>query len=101
MNPALLAHVQAAQSTLDPQYQALHAAVAALKRTVVLASDETLDAIATHKHWGVFIRCCPPDLDCLAALAQIDLPRLATMYSAATLLNPSAGLRLHLLSLLE
>jgi hypothetical protein len=50
MNPALLAHLQAAQSTLDPQYQAMHAAVAALKRAVVLASDETLDAIAMHKH---------------------------------------------------
>ena len=50
MNPALLAHLKAAQSILDPQYQALHAAVAALKRAVVLASDETLDAIAMHKH---------------------------------------------------
>ncbi len=50
MNPALLAHLQAAQSTLDPQYQALHAATAALKRASTLASDETLDAIAMHKH---------------------------------------------------
>ena len=50
MNPALLAHLQTAQSTLDPQYQSLHAAIAALKRAVALASDETLDAIAMHKH---------------------------------------------------
>ena len=50
MNPLLLAHLQTAQSTLDPQYQALHAATAALKRAVALASDETLDAIAMHKH---------------------------------------------------
>jgi hypothetical protein len=50
---------------------------------------------------GRFHSLLPPDLAYLAALAQIDLPRLATMYSAATLLNPSAGLRLHLLFLLE
>lgn len=50
MNPALLAHIQAAQSTLEPHYQALHTAVAALKRATALASDETLDAIAMHKH---------------------------------------------------
>lgn len=50
MNKELLAHLQAAQSTLEPRYQALHAAVAALKRAAVLASDETLDAIAMHKH---------------------------------------------------
>lgn len=50
MNRELLAHLQAAQSTLEPHYQALHAAVAALKRAAVLASDETLDAIAMHKH---------------------------------------------------
>jgi hypothetical protein len=50
MNSALLAQLQAAQSTLDPQYQALHAASAALKRASALASEETLDAIAMHKH---------------------------------------------------
>lgn len=50
MNPALLAHLQAAQSTIEPKYQALHAGVAALKRAVALANDETLDAIAMHKH---------------------------------------------------
>lgn len=50
MNPALLAQLQTAQSTLEPQYQALHAATAALKRAAALASDETLDAIAMHKH---------------------------------------------------
>ncbi len=50
MTSTLLDHLQAAQSTLEPQYQALHAAVAALKRAVALASDETLDAIAMYKH---------------------------------------------------
>lgn len=50
MNPQLLAHLQTAQSILEPQYQALHAATAALKRASTLASDETLDAIAMHKH---------------------------------------------------
>jgi hypothetical protein len=50
MNPVLLAQLQAAQANLEPQYHALHATVSALKRAVALASDETLDAIAMHKH---------------------------------------------------
>ncbi len=50
MNPALLAQLQAAQSALEPQYHALHNAVAALKRAAALAGEETLDAIAMHKH---------------------------------------------------
>lgn len=50
MNTALLAQLQTAQSALEPQYHALHSAVAALKRAAALAGEETLDAIAMHKH---------------------------------------------------
>lgn len=50
MNPALLAQLQTAQASLEPQYHALHIATTALKRAVALAGDETLDAIAMHKH---------------------------------------------------
>lgn len=50
MNPALLSQLQTAQSSLEPQYHALHSAVAALKRAAALANEETLDAIAMHKH---------------------------------------------------
>jgi hypothetical protein len=50
---------------------------------------------------GRFHSLLPPDLAHLAALAQIDLPRLEALYRAATLVSPPAGLRLRLLSLLE
>jgi ATP-dependent Lhr-like helicase len=50
---------------------------------------------------GRFHSLLPPDLAYLAALAQLDLPRLETLYRAATLVSPPAGLRLRLLSLLE
>lgn len=50
MNPVFLSQLQAAQSSLEPQYHALHSAVAALKRAAALAGEETLDAIAMHKH---------------------------------------------------
>lgn len=72
MNPLLLAHLQTAQSTLDPQYQALHAATAALKRAVALASDETLDAIAMHKHLARLKE----------AAARLDDPTLAAAVAA-------------------
>ena len=50
MNNELLNSLQDSQAALLPDYQSLHAAMAALKRAIALASDETLDAIAMHKH---------------------------------------------------
>ncbi|HSN73967.1 MAG TPA: hypothetical protein VL334_02610, partial [Anaerolineae bacterium] len=50
---------------------------------------------------GRFQSLLPPDLAYLAALAQIDLPRLEALYRSTTLFIPPAGLRLRLLSLLE
>ncbi len=52
MNSALLSQLQTAQAALEPQYHALHSAMAALKRATALASEETLDAIAMYKHLG-------------------------------------------------
>lgn len=49
MNPALLAQLQTAQTSLEPQYHSLHAAAAAQARAVWPAT-ETLDAIVMHKH---------------------------------------------------
>jgi hypothetical protein len=72
MNPALLAQLQAAQATLEPRYHTLHAATAALKRAVALASDETLDAIAMHKHLAKLQE----------AAAQLDDPTLQSAVSA-------------------
>jgi len=72
MNPALLAHLQTAQLTLDPQYQSLHEAIAALKRAVALANDETLDAIAMHKHLARLEE----------AAARLDDPTLAAAVAA-------------------
>ncbi|MEA3334823.1 MAG: hypothetical protein U9R25_02870 [Chloroflexota bacterium] len=50
MNTELLTSLQAAQEALAPQYRLLHTANSSLKRAVKLASAETLDAIAMHKH---------------------------------------------------
>lgn len=50
MNNELPNSLQDSQAALLPDYQSLHAAMAALKRAIALASDETLDAIAMHKH---------------------------------------------------
>lgn len=50
---------------------------------------------------GRFHALLPPDLAYQAALAQIDLPRLETLYRSATLVSSPAGLRQRLLSLLE
>ncbi len=72
MNPALLAQLQAAQTALEPQYHALHSAVAALKRAAVLADEETLDAIAMHKHLAKMQE----------AAAQLDDPLLARAAAA-------------------
>lgn len=72
MNPALLAQLQTAQTSLEPQYHSLHAAVAALKRATALASEETLDAIAMHKHLARLQE----------AAAQLDDPALASAAAA-------------------
>jgi hypothetical protein len=72
MNPALLAQLQTAQTSLEPQYHSLHAAVAALKRATALASEETLDAIAMHKHLAKLQE----------AAAQLDDPALTSAAAA-------------------
>lgn len=72
MNPALLSELQAAQSSLEPQYHALHSAVAALKRAAALAGEETLDAIAMHKHLARLQE----------AAVQLDDPTLAGAVAA-------------------
>jgi hypothetical protein len=85
MNSALLSQLQAAQSSLEPQYHALHSAVAALKRAAALASEETLDAIAMHKHLAKLQEAAAalndPTLDnavaAFAAQAQHGLDSLA------------------------
>ena len=74
MNPALLAQLQTAQTSLEPQYHSLHAAVAALKRAAALASDETLDAIAMHKHLAKLEE----------AAARLDDPTLTAAVAAFT-----------------
>ncbi len=72
MNPALLVQLQTAQTSLEPQYHSLHAAVAALKRATALASEETLDAIAMHKHLAKLQE----------AAAQLDDPTLTSAAAA-------------------
>jgi hypothetical protein len=49
MNVELLEQLQAAQAELDPQFKALHAATAALKTAVKLASEEKAEALALQK----------------------------------------------------
>lgn len=72
MNSTLLAQLQTAQAAIEPQYQALHAASAALKRAAALAGEETLDAIAMHKHLAKLQE----------AAAQLDDPTLASAAAA-------------------
>lgn len=50
---------------------------------------------------GRFHSLLPPDLAYQAALAQCDLARFEQLYRAATMISPTAGLRLRLLALLE
>ncbi len=50
---------------------------------------------------GRFHSLLPPDQAYLAAMGQLDLARLESLYQGATLVSPPAGLRLRLLALLE
>lgn len=65
------------------------------------AGRQLMPQLLSFLELGRFHSLLPPDLAYLAALAQIDLPRLEVLYRAATLLSPPAGLRLRLFSLLE
>ncbi len=65
------------------------------------AARRLMPQILPFLELGRFHSLLPPDLAYLAALAQIDLPRLEALYRTATLFSPPAGLRLRLLSLLE
>lgn len=64
------------------------------------AARRLMPQLLPYLELGRFHSLLPPDLAYLAALVQIDLPRLEALHRAATLASPPAGLRLRLLSLL-